>query len=840
MTSLTNLQPLYGGVDDDLLRGGADTDVIHGESGNDTLLGFAGADTLIGGLGNDLLFGGSGANVLYGSAGDDFLTFDSEAAATDLQRLFGGDGSDTLVLEFTQDDYLVAGVIEEVEAYANALAAGQDPGAGAEFVFTSFALRAASFENILIFVDGDPFAPGDVPGVSAVDDMFATTEGGSVSASVVQNDNFPNGAGVSLLVGPLAGDLNLLADGTFTFQTGGDFEALSAGDTTSVTFSYRLTDDGDTSDATVTIAVTAENDAPVAGDAVADVDENQQTSGNLIVDAAADDIDQNDILTIVSVEGQLLNGAVTQVSLSSGATITVRPTGAYTYAPGTAFDGLAAGDTDTEVVSFIISDGRGGQVASTLTLTIDGENDAPAAAADAAITSEDDAVTIDVLANDTDVDQGDTLTLVSIDSVTPGGMATITPAGLVEFQPGNDFQTLSAGTNAFVQIAHTIRDAAGATSTAIATVTVTGVNDAPSADDLDASTTEHADITGNLLADANGQDIDSADVLNITEIDGVAFAGGFSALISSGAMLTVFANGDYTYSPTAAFNGLGVGEADTDSFSFTVSDGRGGAVTRTFSIDITGENDGPVVQNIALTVDENSTAGVDFLADSNAFDPDDNGVIALTDVNGAAPGLQAPLFAGSNGGELSLGFGGDFTFDTLDDFEELSVSDSATTTFTFTIEDDQGAAVTRTLTVEVDGVNDDPTADPVDLNTDQDTAATGNFLDDSAAFDVDRNDTLTVTEIRADGLVDVALNGAQRTIALPNGATLTVSPDGDYRYLPGPLFQALAEGDIGNTDFSFLVADGQGGELVVNVDVTVDGLNDDPTAVDIDPQRACR
>lgn len=199
MASLTNQQPLLGGADDDLLAGGVGSDVIHGDAGDDTLSGLAGADTLIGGLGNDLLFGGSGANVLYGGAGDDFLTFDSGEAAGDLQRLFGGDGTDTLVLEFTQDDYLVAGVIDEVEAYANALAAGLDPGVGAEFVFTSFALRASGFENVLIFVDGAPLAPGEVPGVRAVDDTFATSEGGVISDSVVQNDNFPNGAAVSLL-----------------------------------------------------------------------------------------------------------------------------------------------------------------------------------------------------------------------------------------------------------------------------------------------------------------------------------------------------------------------------------------------------------------------------------------------------------------------------------------------------------------------------------------------------------------------------------------------------------------------------------------------------------------
>lgn len=830
MASLTDHQPLYGGADDDALTGGPGASVMHGDAGDDTLSGAGGADTLIGGLGDDLLFGGGGANVLYGGAGADILTYDSADADGEVQRLFGGDGTNTLVLEFAQDDYLEPGVIDEVEAYANALEAGENPGDGGEHVFSTFALRASNFTNILIFVDGAPLAPGEVPGVDAADDTFATTESGSINGSVVLNDNFPAGALVSLLAPPANGDLTLQDDGTFTFATNGAFETISAGDTASVTFTYRLTEDGDTSDATVEITVSGENDAPAAGAATASTDENQSVSGDLIVDSGTVDVDANDVLSILSVNGQALGGATQTINLPSGAVITVTPAGAYTYAPGAAFDSLANGAAGTDVITFIISDGQGGQVASSLTLTINGENDAPVANPDAAITTEEDAVTFDVLGNDTDVDQGDTLTLVSVDSVTPGGNAVITPAGQIQFQPGADFQTLSTGANAFVEIAYTMQDASGARSSSIATVTVTGVNDAPTADTIADSTTEDANLTGNLLDDANAGDIDSADVLTISAIDGAAFAGGFSAPTSGGALLTVLANGDYTYAPNAGFNGLGVGDTATDSFTFTVDDGRGGAVTRTFSIDITGENDGPVVQDIAITVAENGGATVDLLADSNAFDPDDNGVLSLTQVNGAAPDPTAPFFSGSNGGELTLGNGGGFTFDTQSDFENLSVGDTATTTFTFTIEDDQGVAVTRTLSIEVDGANDDPTADPVDLSTDEDTAATGNFLADSNAFDIDQNDTLTIIEVQADGLTDGALNGAQRTIVLPNGATLTIAPNGDYSYLPGPLFQTLAEGQTGGTEFSFRIADGQGGEINVSVDVSVDGLNDDPTA----------
>lgn len=829
MASLTDQLLLFGGDGDDVLTGDIGANVIHGDAGDDTLSGAGGADTLIGGLGDDLLFGGAGANVLYGGDGADILTYDSADANGDLQRLFGGEGANTLVLEFTQDDYLAPGVIDEVLSYASALAAGQDPGNGAEFVFQSFALRAASFSNVLIFVDGDPIAPGEIPGVDAVDDAFTVSESGSVAGDVTLNDNSPAGAVVSLLTAPPSGGLTIAADGAFTFSANGAFDALSAGDSATVTFTYRLTDDDDTSDATVQIVVSGENDAPTAGAAVADTDENQSVSGNLFVDSGAVDIDQNDVLTVLSINGLALNGAQRAITLPSGAVITVAPTGGYLYAPGAVFDSLASGATATEAISFVLADGRGGQVASSLTLTIDGQNDAPVANPDTAITTEDADVTIDVLANDADVDQGDVLTLVSIDSVTPGGSAVITPAGQILFQPGDAFDSLSAGASAFVEIAYTMQDASGARSASIATVTVTGVNDAPTATNVSDATTEDNNLTGNLLAEAVAADVDNADVLTISAINGVAFTGGGSAQIASGALLTVMANGDYTYAPSTGFNNLAVGDTARDSFTFTVSDGRGGQVTQTFSIDVTGENDGPVAQDIAISAAENGGASVDFIADSAANDPDDDAILSLAAVNGAAPDAQTPFFIGSNGGRLSQTLGA-FSFDPFGAFEELSVGEAATTTFTFTIADDLGGSVTRTLTVQVQGENDAPTADTVAFLTDEDTAATGNLLSASLADDIDRNDTLSVTEILADGLADGALNGAQRAFTLVSGAVLTVAPDGAFSFQPAPQDQALAEGDLRVESFAFRISDGQGGEKVVSVEATIDGLNDGPAA----------
>ena len=109
-------------------------------------------------------------------------------------------------------------------------------------------------------------------------------------------------------------------------------------------------------------------------------------------------------------------------------------------------------------------------------------------------------VTIDVLANDTDVDAGDTKSIVSVDgSETPGwieliiiygvgvgiwhpgtpaiqGAVSIAPDGQsVMYSPGNAFQSLAIGESATETFRYTRTDSAGAHSTAAVTVTVTGV-----------------------------------------------------------------------------------------------------------------------------------------------------------------------------------------------------------------------------------------------------------------------------------------------------------------------------------------------------------------------------
>src|SRR4029450_3877754 len=116
-----------------------------------------------------------------------------------------------------------------------------------------------------------------------------------------------------------------------------------------------------------------------------------------------------------------------------------------------------------------VSDGNGGTDTATVTVTVTPVNDAPVANDDTASVVEDGSVTVNVLGNDSDIDN-DTLTVTA---VTQGanGAVTLNP---VTYTPSPNF----FGTDSFT---YTISDGTGGvggTDTATVNVTIAPSNDA--------------------------------------------------------------------------------------------------------------------------------------------------------------------------------------------------------------------------------------------------------------------------------------------------------------------------------------------------------------------------
>ena len=157
-----------------------------------------------------------------------------------------------------------------------------------------------------------------------------------------------------------------------------------------------------------------------------------------------------------------------------------------------------------------------------------------------------------MLANDTDIDTGDVLSVDSVTQGANGAVAIDTLTGGVTYTPDADFN----GLDTFV---YEIDDGNGNTDRATVTITVNAAPDAPVANDDSYSTNEDVAVSATLGVDdllQNDGDVDGDTLtVNTTPVSGP----------SNGA-LVLNTDGTFTYTPDANFNG-------TDTFTYTVTDG---------------------------------------------------------------------------------------------------------------------------------------------------------------------------------------------------------------------------------------------------------------------------
>jgi VCBS repeat-containing protein len=229
--------------------------------------------------------------------------------------------------------------------------------------------------------------------------------------------------------------LTLNANGTYSYDPNGQFEGLAVGETANDTFTYTISDGtGGTDTATVTITINGANDAPVATDNASSVTEDTDLvhNANLISVNEGSGVDSDvdgDSLTLVSVDGVTANPTTTSLPATYG-TLTFNTGGGYTYSldnTNPAVQALGVGETLTETFDYVVSDGNGGSDTATLTITINGNNDAPVAQDDAETTDQDTVVSDSVLVDngngvDSDPD-GDTLTVTEVNGV-PGNVGS--------------------------------------------------------------------------------------------------------------------------------------------------------------------------------------------------------------------------------------------------------------------------------------------------------------------------------------------------------------------------------------------------------------------------------
>ncbi len=225
----------------------------------------------------------------------------------------------------------------------------------------------------------------------------------------------------------------------------------------------------------------------------------------------------------------------------------------------------------------------GSPEADTFTITTINRN--PAAADDGVTIAEDAPSAIFVLLNDTDADN-DALFISSVSSQPANGTAIITDTNTtVTYSPDPNFFGIDT-------IGYTIHDGFGGTATGTVTVVLTAINDDPVTNDDGVLTAE--DNATFVVVLANDTDIDS----NSSELSVVSVTSP-----SSGMAIINGDNVTLTYTPNQNFNGI-------DVFSYTISDGSGGAASGTVTVNVTSLNDAPVAYNSSMTVDEDNQVAI--------------------------------------------------------------------------------------------------------------------------------------------------------------------------------------------------------------------------------------
>jgi len=260
---------------------------------------------------------------------------------------------------------------------------------------------------------------------------------------------FSDGDGEPLSVVGLTTDSGTLVDngdGTYSFTPDADFNGV-------VTLTYDVSDGIDTlSGQTQNFNVTPVNDAPVGSPTITLGDTSEETAVT---------INGADLLAGFSdVEGDTLS----VVGLTAdGGTVVDNGDGTFTYDPTGNFDFLGVGATTTDTLSYTVSDGNGGTTTATVDITVTGVNDAPVAKNDRRTAFKDTPISFRPLNNDSDADDGDTLSLTNITNITNGTLTE--DNGLVTFTPDGGF----TGTGSFD---YTITDSQGVTDTATVTIEV--------------------------------------------------------------------------------------------------------------------------------------------------------------------------------------------------------------------------------------------------------------------------------------------------------------------------------------------------------------------------------
>ncbi len=639
---------------------------------------------------------------------------------------------------------------------------------------------ASDTVQIQITVQGTNDAPVAGAEITSSVDEGAVAINGQLTSSDVDDGAT---ASWSVSEGSTAPDGFVLnSNGSYSFDPADSaYEHLNIGDTEVITVPVTVTDDnGATDTSQIQITVQGTNDAPVAGAAIiSSLDEGATAISGQLTSADLDD------------------GAIANWSVSEGRTapegFVLNNDGSYSFDPAdSAYDHLNIGDSAVLTVPVTVTDDNGATDTSQIQITVQGTNDAPVAGAAITSSLDEGATAISGQLTSSDLDDGATASWsVSEGSTAPEGFV-LNNDGSYSFDPADSaYDHLNIGDSAVLTVPVTVTDDNGATDTSQIQITVQGTNDAPVAGANVTNTVDEgaAVINGQLTS----SDLDNGATASWSVSEGSSAPEGF----------VLNNDGSYSFDPADSdYEHLNIGDTEVITVPVTVTDDNGATDTAQIQITLSGTNDAPVAgASVSSTVDEGS--------------PVITGQLVSTDMDDGSTSSWS-VSAGSTAPDgFVLNDNGSYSFDPADSaYDYLNVGDSATLTIPVTVTDEHGATDTAQIQILVQGTNDAPIAD----------ASVSTIVDEGAAL---ISGQFTASDEDAGATASWSLSEGSTA---PDGFVLDV--DGSYTFDPANgAYDHLNVGDTEVITVPLTVTDDNGATDTTQIEITVQGTNDAPTAI---------
>jgi LysM repeat protein len=583
---------------------------------------------------------------------------------------------------------------------------------------------------------------------------------------LLANDSTPNAMAdpgrpaltITSVSQPLHGQVSLV-NGEVIFAPDLNFHGTA-------TFAYTVTDQyGVSSISSATLEISAVNDAPVAQDDSVSSDED---IGLIFTQAQ---LLANDTDVDVATDGQVLS--ISRVGQAQHGTVWLDAQGNLRFVPDVNYHGPA--QFTYWVSDGLAADGAGAETPATVNLTIAAVNDMPVVTGETISTDEDTTLIISqaaLLQNDSDVDvatDGQVLSITAVSNAQHGSV-TLNADGTISFVPDANF----FGTASFDYV---VDDGNGGAVTTTALIALSSVNDAPevTGETINSNEDEVLTIRASALLN-NDNDVDNAhDDLTISRVQS-----------GTGGVVSLNANGDVVFTPTANYNG-------SATFTYWVKDASGlESRAATTTVVLAAVNDAPSVQGEIVT---GASEDAVFHIDKATLLANDH------DVDDADSALSLGWVGNASGGSVSLDANGNVVFTPTANF-------NSNATFQYMVRDAAGlqSALVQAV-IPVAAVNDVPVAVDDQFTTYRNSTLTIGFSQfTSNDMDAD-NDGLTVSAVR---------DHANGHVSIVNGQVQFVANTGF----------------TGTASFDYLTDDGHGGQAWATAQIDVKTPpNEYPTVV---------